>query len=54
MSIKCPLAVGQIYPYVSACHAIISEGKYFDIILKGIFGEKRCRLQKRRPPRAFD
>ena len=30
------------------------EGKYIDINLIGIFGGKRCRLQKRRPLRAFD
>lgn len=28
---------GQIYPDVSACHAIISEGKYVDNILLGCF-----------------
>lgn len=40
--------VGHMYKYpfnpdVFACHAIISEGKYVDIILIGIFGGKRCR-----------
>ena len=39
----CGVLRGQIYPDVFACHAIISEVKYIDTILVGIFGGKRCR-----------
>ena len=54
LCVICSVLCGEIYSDVSSCHAIISEGKYVDINLIGIFGGMRCRLQKRRPLRAFD
>ena len=51
---KPPVMCGEIYSDVSSCHVIISEGKFVDINLIGIFGGMRCRLKKRRPLRVFD
>ena len=54
LCVICGVMCGEIYPDVSSCHVIISEGKYVDINIIGIFGGMRCRLKKRRPLRAFD